>query len=187
MKYDLPNGRKLVVMQEECPESPREWDNLTTMVFIGNYSHLGDKHDFHDTHESFQAHQEFIEKQKDVVYVAPVYAYVHSGMTISLEPFSCPWDSGKLGWVIITKERIRAMFGCKRVTKKDIEKAISQVKGEVETLDQYIRGEIYWFQVQDEDGNDLDSCGGFYGDDIKENGMLEHLSEEDQEYLKKVA
>jgi hypothetical protein len=24
-----------------------------------------------------------------------------------------------------------------------------------------------------------DSCGGFFGDDIKENGILEHLSEED--------
>ena len=34
----------------------------------------------------------------------PVYAYVHSGETISTEPFSCPWDSGRSGWVYCTTE-----------------------------------------------------------------------------------
>lgn len=27
----------------------------------------------------------------------PVYAYIHGGMTVSLSPFSCSWDSGQLG------------------------------------------------------------------------------------------
>jgi len=27
----------------------------------------------------------------------PVYAYIHGGMTVSLDTFSCRWDSGQLG------------------------------------------------------------------------------------------
>jgi hypothetical protein len=115
---DLPNNRKLKVIQDSTPSSPREWDNLCKMIFIGKYSHLGDKHDFHGTHESFEAHQEHIAKELDVAYISPVYAYVHSGMTISTEPLSCPWDSGKLGWVVITKQAIRENWGIKRVTQK---------------------------------------------------------------------
>ena len=183
MNYPLPNNRKLVVNQEECAESPREWDNVCKMIFIGNHSHLGDKHDFHSKYESFEAHQEAIEKELDVAFIAPVYAYIHSGMTISLSPFSCPWDSGKLGWVVITKQALRENYGVKRITKALIEKAMVHVKCEVETLDQYIRGEVYYFNIEDEDGDVEDSCGGFYGDDIKENGILDHIGEEDRKFL----
>jgi len=29
----------------------------------------------------------------------PVYAYIHGGITVSLNPFSCHWDSGQLGYI----------------------------------------------------------------------------------------
>jgi hypothetical protein len=29
----------------------------------------------------------------------PIYAYIHSGVTISTEPFTCRWDSGVIGYV----------------------------------------------------------------------------------------
>ena len=183
MKFNLPNNRTLELNQEECAESPREWDNVCKMVFIGAKSHLGDKHQLHETQESFEAHQEYVAKELDAAYIAPVYAYSHSGMTISLEPFSCPWDSGKLGWVVMTKEALRENYGVKRVTKQLIEKAMVHVKGEVETLDQYIRGEIYYFNIETEDGETEDSCGGFYGSDIQTNGVLDNIGEEDRNFI----
>ena len=183
-KFNLPNNRTLKIIQSETGESPREWDNLCKMIFIGNYSHLGDKHDFHDTHESFEAHQAHIEKELDVAYIAPVYAYIHSGMTISLQPFSCRWDSGKLGWVVVTKKDLRENYSIKRVTQKYIDKAEQHVEAEIKTLDQYIRGDVYGFEILDENGEHEDSCFGFYGSDIEENGILEHLSIEDKEAIK---
>jgi hypothetical protein len=46
-------------------------------------------------------------------------------------------------------------------------------------FDQYLRGEVYRFTVKDEDGNIIDSCGGYYGDegiaDI-ERGLLDRNS-----------
>jgi hypothetical protein len=56
------------------------------------------------------------------------------------------------------------------------------VEGEVKTLDNYIKGNVYWFKIEDENGYEVDSCGGFIGD-IEENGMLEYLSKEDREAL----
>lgn len=112
-----------------------EGKTLCKMIFIGKYSHLGDKHNFHETHDSFEAHQEHIEKQLDVAFITPVYAYVHGGMTISTTPFSCPWDSGKLGWIVMTKQALRENYGVKRVTKKLIEQAMIHVECEVKTID----------------------------------------------------
>jgi len=180
--FRLTEGKKMFVEYDEYMDSPRSWDNVCKFIFIGNYSHLGDKHDFHESHDSFDAHQKHIEKQLDVAFITPIYAYVHSGMTISTEPFSCPWDSGKLGWVVMTKQALRENYGVKRVTKKLIEKAMIHVEGEVKTLDNYIKGNVYWFKIEDENGEEVDSCGGFFGD-IEENGMLEYLSKEDREVL----
>jgi hypothetical protein len=191
MTYDLPNGNKLVVEQEECAESPRQWCNLAKMIFFGKHSHLGDKHDHKILASHYNGWRELrraIEEAYDVACIVPVYAYSHSGMTIATTPFSCRWDSGQLGFAIITKKDLRNNYGIKRCTKKYKDYGVNiHIKAEVETLDQFISGEVYMFQVQDSDGNDLDSCGGFYGDNIQENGMLDHLSEENAEFLKQKA
>jgi len=187
MNYDLPNGNKLVVEQDQCDESPRQWCNLAKMIFFGKHSHLGDKHDHKIQASHYNGWRELrraIELAYDVACIVPVYAYEHSGMTISTEPFSCPWDSGQLGFAIITKKDLRNNYSIKRCTKKYKEYGVDiHIKGEVKTLDQFISGEVYQFQVQNEEGDNLDSCGGFYGDDINENGMLEYLSEENRKFI----
>lgn len=178
--FALSNNRTLKVFYDQNPDSPRSWDNLSKMIFLGKHSHLGDKHEFHDTHESLEAHEAFIAKKLDVAYIARVYAYIHSGMTISLTPFSCRWDSGCLGWVVVTKEAIRNEYGVKRVTKKSIEKAIEVVKGEINVLDHYVGGDVYGFRIEDAEGNEEDSCWGFFGDKIEDNGILDYVDEEDR-------
>lgn len=192
--FDLPNNRKLQLIQDDHADSPRTWDNLCKMIFIGKYSHLGDKHDFNGTYNSFEEHQKAIEKELDVAYIAPVYAYSHSGMTISLTPFNDRWDSGVLGWVVITKKDLRENYSVKRLTKAIIEKGISHAESEIEILDQYIRGDVYGFKVIKvekcnkgcEHEEEEDSCWGFYGDDINENGILDHLPKEDADFIKQL-
>jgi len=182
--YKLTEGKTLTIETDDFCGSPRvEWDNLCKMIFIGKYSHLGDKHNFHENHDSFEVHQKHIEKQLGVAFITPVYAYVHDNMTISTTPFSCPWDSGKLGWVVMTKQTLRENYGVKRVTKKLIEQAMVHVNAEIKELNSYIQGEVYWFKIEDKNGNEVDSCGGFYGN-IEENGILEHLSEDDTKLLR---
>jgi len=167
-------GYTFEIIQDDCAESPRAWgENFCQLIFTGQYSHLGDIQP-HDLIGDFLTDQRMLKRKYDAAIVVPVYAYIHSGMTISLEPFSCPWDSGQLGWAIVTKEQIRYDFGGKNMTKTKLEKAHKILEGEIKTLDQLLRGEVYGFTVTYVD-EVIDSCWGFFGDDFRANGLYEEL------------
>lgn len=108
--------------------------------------------------------------------------------------FSCPWDSGQVGEILVTKERVREEFGVKRVTKSILERVRETMLSEVEIYDQYLRGDVYRFVVVKKvkcpacghvDEEVVDSLCGFYGDDLKDNGMWDELDEEWQEAIDK--
>lgn len=181
--YTKSNGDKLEIVHDSCAESPREWDNLSTILAGGNYSHLGDKHEFDLPNTNLQADLEYLMSHKDVAHVQLIFGYSHSGLTISLTPYSCRWDSGVFGFLVITKAAIRKEYGIKRVSKQALAKAIEVAEAEVKVLDQYVSGEVYGFQIEDKNGEHIDSCYGFYGSDIKTNGIIEHIDEEWEEII----
>ena len=102
-------------------------------------------------------------------------------------PFAYPWDSGQVGWIYTTKDRLRKEFKVKRVTR-DFDRRVEDIlRGEVETYDQYLRNEVYGFTAYEAvAGNflEIDSCGGFYGDCPEKNGMLEYVPDEFREPLR---
>ena len=193
--YDLSNNRKLKIFQSNDVESPREWCNLTTMIFFGNYSHLGDEHNMRsEDHNGWDEMEKAIMKEYDVACIKKVYGYSHSGLTISLKPFSCQWDSGVLGFAIITKEALRENYMMKRLSSKAVKNGYKHILNEIVVLDQYVTGDVYGFQVieystcdQEHTHEEVeDSCWGFYGSNILENGILDHLqNEEDIKAVKK--
>ena len=127
------------------------------------------KEQYHGLFESPSDFEEWWEKNGKGGICLPLYLYDHSGITISCGPFSCPWDSGQVGYVFITREEILYEWGnmgkAKVVTKKMREQAENVLRGEVETYDQYLTGEVYGYIIEDEDGNELDACWGFYGEE----------------------
>jgi hypothetical protein len=124
---------------------------------------------------------EFIDKYMRTIerfaIVLPLYLYDHSGITISTTGFSCPWDSGQLGFIYITKEAIKKEFEYKIVSKSARQKAIKIMQSEVKTYDQFLTGMVFGFNIEPTDKNKSiecdDSCWGFYGSDHKESGLLE--------------
>lgn len=115
----------------------------------------------------------------------PIYMYDHSGITVATHPFSCPWDSGQIGFIFITKEKIKKemchvgkilpdkshkLTEIKRVTKKVLTRTEEMLESEVVTFDQYLRGDVYGYIIEAPDGSIFDSCYGIYGLDecIKE-------------------
>jgi len=182
--YTVGN-KKLEIHQDDVSgDSPREWSNLSTFVFTdGN----GDKTDF-EFEGGYNSRQEFIEQGeieirkhfKDVVICLPVNKYTHSGVGYSTSnsyPYNCQWDSGTIGFVVVTKAQIRENWNIKRVTKDYIAQAEGIVEGEVETFSQWANGDVYGFIIK-EDGEETDSCWGFYGMDIKTNGILDYVGDE---------
>jgi hypothetical protein len=119
-----------------------------------------------------------IEKAINQYYIMlPLYLYDHSGITISTGAFNCPWDSGQIGYIYVTKEAIKKEFTYQKVTKKARQKAIDIMQLEVKTYDQYLTGSVYGYVIEPTDKNKSiecdDSCWGFFGYDHEKSGLME--------------
>jgi hypothetical protein len=166
---------RIEIFYDTSPDSPRNWDNMGTMVCFHNRYTLGDKNHGYDTddYEGWEGMKVAIEKNENAAIILPIFMYDHSGITIATKPFGCRWDSGQIGFIFISKEKIRKEFNIKRVTKKWLEKVATYLDGEVETYDQFLRGDVYGYEIHEiktcelghEHLEDMDSCWGFYGQD----------------------
>jgi hypothetical protein len=158
---------RIDIIQDTDPESPRTWDNLGTMVCFHSRHDLGDKHNYnHKDYNGWDEMEMDIIKQENVGVILPLYLYEHSGKTMNTTGFSCGFDSGQVGFIFISKEKIREEYGVKRITQKVRDRVEKLLVGEVETYDQYLTGDIYGYRITDtETDEELDSCWGFYGSD----------------------
>ena len=119
----------------------------------------------------------------------PLYLYDHSGITMSTTPFSCPWDSGQVGWIIVSWEDVKNKVGDKTAVE------VGEIlKNEVKEYDYYLRGECYGFEIMSLDECDkcstsridsIDGCTGFLGP-IPENGILDAIDDTSPELRKMV-
>jgi hypothetical protein len=114
-----------------------------------------------------------------------LYLYDHSGITMSCSPFSCPWDSGQVGYIFVTRETIlKEWCKGKRVTPKAMNLAKLCLLAEVECYDQYLTGDVYGYiiaehETDDEDSDVVDdhieSCWGHFGHKWAKEAALDAL------------
>ena len=146
------------------------------------------------------------------IAVLPLWLYDHSGITIScgdrVYPYNDRWDSGQVGWIFISKDRVMKEVGTEYVLDENGERIKEEhvhpdaqttwsfktrplteetwraraeeiMKEEVKVYDQYLRGEVFGYELfeKDEDGDwtGTDCCYGFYGDDILESGLADNV------------
>lgn len=150
------------IFPDENAESPREWDNLGTILYLSSSRYI-----LGDEGVSLEEIEEITERED--VLCLPVYAYIHSGVTINTRGFHCPWDSGQSGIIYVTHERIIKEYG--ELTEETKEKALKVLRAEIENYDQYLRGDVYGYIISEKKTCDLDhehkehvdSCWGFFG------------------------
>lgn len=179
-KSATKDGFKLEVVYDEFPESPRDWSNLGMMVCWHRRYSLGDKHNYNNPID-------FKEEINDTnAIILPLYLYDHSGITMSINPFSCSWDSGQVGYIYAMFDKIKEEYSVIEISEELRQKVSTYLKGEVETYDKYLRGDIYGFRISKindcstchhKEYEEIDSCYGFYGTDFKENGMMDHIED----------
>lgn len=168
-------GYTINIRHDENAESPRQWDNLCVMAcFHGRYN-LGDKgHGFRmEDYNGWAEMKAAIIKQEDPAVIFPLFLYDHSGISIQTTIFDCQWDSGQVGFAWVTKKAAKENWGWKKLTKERLETIKKALLGEVATYDDYLRGLVYGYVVEDENGNEIDdgSCWGYFGyGAIKEDG-----------------
>ena len=160
------------------PLDPRtECDNLGTMVCLHRRYSLGDPHDYragdHAGWDDLRAH---ILRDHPGAVVLPLYLLDHSGLTMSTTDRwfrqwdSAGWDWGQVGFVFAASETIRDEYGARRVSRHLRARVEDVLRAEVAAYDDYLRGDVYAFTVEDAGGRVVDSCGGLVG--------LDHAVEE---------
>lgn len=124
------------------------------------------------------------------IIALPVYKYEHSGVALSTGSFigraqHAEWDSGMIGWAYIRPD-------AERWEGMDDEAIIS---GFVETLGQWMNGEVYGWIVEEkvhgtrvydsgkaseefDEWDEVDSCWGCLGYDYAQEAAKEALGEE---------
>ena len=192
------------IFQDDCDfDTPRDWDNLGKMICWHNRYNLGDVKLLENYSESkecklknlteycngWEEVEEVLRKEFGAVVILPLFLYDHSG--ISMRTFShgqhAGWDGGYVGFIYATKADILKEYSVKRITKAIKTKVEKILTSEVETYSQYLEGDVYFYNVEDENGEVVESCGGFYGMKyaIEEvNSQIDYLVKERQANLK---
>ena len=151
-----------------------------------------------------------------MLFRSPIWLYDHSGITISCgartSQYADRWDSSQLGFIVMLKENamkglVEYILDEKGEPIRDGEhgyktrplteetwraRAIEVMKGEIETYDLYLTGEVFGFTLYESDPveddetpnwEETDSCWGFFGDDLLTNGILDHVGQGLQEAI----
>ena len=187
-------GVEIKIMPDQNPMNPREWDNSNTMVCWHRRYKLGDRQPKCDRDEYLRElanpdnPEEITDEQvrqllEERYLIRPLYLYDHSGLRIKTTPFSCPWDSGQIGFIYTSLDQLIECYGSPypnptfdsptRYSFQDgavrtlREAGNAVLECEVKVYDQYLSGEVYGWIAGD------DSCWGYYGSDFEESGLLE--------------
>lgn len=170
------DGETLRVWRDESPDDPRrDADYLGTMACYHRRYDLGDPNppDLSDLRAMVK---------KGHVIALPLYLMDHSGlwMSTTADQFravdSMGWDWGQVGYIFVTRDKVREEFHAKRVSPKLRATVENMLRAEVREYNHYLQGDVYGYTVEDEDGRPVDSCWGFIGC-FEESGILDHIPE----------
>ena len=171
------NKLTIKIMHDNHIESPRgEWDHLGIMAGFHPRYNLGDKDpgllldggtigsDDYDGWDEMEADL----RRRGALCIRPLHLYDHSNITISIRSFAgrahhAAWDSGRVGFIFTTRERMVEALGKNRLTAKTRKRVEDLLEAEVEEYDQYLTGDVYGYIIEDGHGNQVDSCWGLYG------------------------
>jgi len=161
------NVYQLDLFYDDEAQDPRKQKNLGTMVCFHRRFLLGDvQAENTNLYTSWDGwlRGEVLSKKRSGVEFLPLYLYDHSGLAINTTGYSCPWDSGQLGWIYVTGSKL------KRAGLTEAE-AIDCLVEEVSHYDYYLKGLILCYELRQINNGSrglLDIRSGFYGKAVKE-------------------
>ena len=176
MTKKIRHGLRAVLVVDEHSYNPRGDDNITRIVtwhrkyligdegpgetptkFIANL--LCEYHpeiagmDERDLKET--SPKALLEKYPYPGYLQPLYIYDHGGYVLSMQPFSCPWDSGWLGFIYITPKM------AKEYRVEIEERATDIMIAELKMAEAWGNGYVYAVRIED-DYETIECFGSIY-------------------------
>lgn len=171
-------GYTITIQQDEDAENPRDDYNLGKMFCWHSRYNLGDSHKEQPVMVGRKANS------KDYIAL-PLWLYDHSCLAMraktpadyqiwqgerldmSANPFinwpHAAWDSGMVGWILVSKAAAREHFGWSRITKARLMQIIETLVNEVVMYSQYLSNDVWCYTIEDPNEDFHDSCCGCYG------------------------
>ena len=174
-------GFKIIIDNDnDFCDSPNDWDD--NEVFL-----VYDHRDFEIKREGFNCDDIFEamcegKKLFDGYFYFPVYAYIHSGISLQLKRWFNYVPQGHNEFDVSFKGfcMVKKMKG-----SYTQEKAYNLADNLLDTWNDYLHGNVWNFMTEDKEGNTIDTCCGFYGDPEKSGLMEEAKSSIDFEIEKR--
>lgn len=167
------NGYLVSIYNDDSPESPREWDNVGTMQsFESQYGpnelscygyefnqlvrDLADKAVNFKTDTDDIPDVHFWRALRNHWIVLPFWRNHYSEYTVDkAELDKCDASCDGVIFMPVSDMKNRGFT--------DRKQAIECLVGEVEIYSQYASGDVYGYVIEDEHGEEVESCWGFYG------------------------
>lgn len=160
-------GYEIEVCYDTDASSPDDWGNDESFIVYDHRQFCVRRKGF-DARDIFEHTSEVGRMFYDGYYVFPLYAYIHSGVSLSLGSGSDKWDTSMSGFVLVKREK-----GC-----WSKQKAEKYAEGLVESWNEYLSGEVYGYN------SEVGGCWGFYGDEGMKQ-MIEEAKSEIDHYVKR--
>lgn len=100
--------------------------------------------------------EELIRRFKKTHWIFPIEAYIHSGICLAFSgEGNFPdrqWDVSQVGYVFAAKKEWRLNKSARKAAECKINE-----------WNQYLSGDVWGYIIEDGEGNEVDSCWGYYG------------------------
>lgn len=164
-------GKEINTYYDTDAQSPDDWGNDECFIVYDHRDFTVERKGYNpdDIFENLQNKKRLY----DGYHVFPLYAYIHSGVSLSLGrnsyPFTCNWDTSFKGFVLVKRQKGWSW------TPNKAEKIAQSV---VDEWNDYLSGSVYGYNT------DSGSCWGFYGDEGYKDMIEEAKAEIDYDILK---
>ena len=159
------NGYKVTIEQDSDPISPSEYQDTSAFIVTTRNRYFQVEG---PNGETAQTISENMADWEETHHVYKLNALIHSGVHLSitsdLKQYYMGFDSGQIGFVLITKDQ------------SEIPHPFEYAEGRIETWNQYLSGDVWGFTIEDGDENNVDSCWGFYGFDTCKSAAMDSAS-----------
>ena len=163
-------GFTIEIVPDDFTDSPDDWGN-TDVFLVYDHRDFCIKRNGFNPEDIYEAMKNKEEKYDNYWYF-PVFAYIHSGISLSLKRWFPGLPQGHNEFDVSFKGFILADSNIYKTS----EEAFNVCQSEINVWNDYLSGNVWGFRTMDSEENEIDSCYGFYGDPEK-SGLIEQAKD----------
>ncbi len=168
---------KLILEHDSDVENPcGQEEGWGWVVYSFNRRHTNFKDPFEFLKRDGSGANVGIQRRLDCGTAFLLSCYEHSGCSWSLkgEGFQCQWDTTQYAGIMIWQ-------GKSKDAGKTVKEREERARKAISVYSDWANGTCYYFRLEDMGGEELDSCGGFIGDNDLEAAVLESIKRHEVE------